>query len=96
MDNGLLKNKKQIEDLMGGCSNSFEIIYLPSYSPLINPLQNVFRKLKNQIMTKKFSNNKDLSVFLTEELKKYEMQSLKKYFEEADVYINLAIQKKSM
>lgn len=56
----------------------------------------MFRKLKNQIMTKKFSNNKDLSVFLTEELKKYEMQSLKKYFEEADVYVNLAIQKKSM
>jgi hypothetical protein len=66
MDSSMMKYKDDIELIIKGFDNPFQVIYMPPESPLINPLENIFRKLKNQIMVKKFTNNKDLYIFLNE------------------------------
>jgi hypothetical protein len=96
MDNGMLKYKGEISQTLVKMSCGLQVVYLPPASPLISPLENLFRKLKNATMVKKFVNAAQLHEYLQGEMKKLKMMAMKRFFDEADVYIKQGIKKIQM
>ena len=77
IDNGKIHNGEKIRRFLSNNYNRIEFIRLPKYSPMLNPIEKLWKKVKQNFMHNKFFETKEAFIGqLKKALKYYENNSL--------------------
>lgn len=69
------------------------ILYLPPYSPMLNPIESWFGELKRIIRSKIYKTRQAMRNELAQTLETYKNKSLENYYKGIEKYIALGLKK---
>jgi transposase len=78
LDNCAIHDKEQTVNLGRECG--MQILYLPPYSPQLNPIENWFNEVKSKIRKINYSGEKQLLEIMHRTLKDYENFDFSNYY----------------
>lgn len=95
MDNVPFHKTKDVELVVTGLRDiSIKILYLPPYSPFLNPVEQVFSKWKNLVRRKNPTNEKKLLKCIRRSFRKITNQNCEKFYYHMIKIMQLCVEKK--
>ena len=92
----LMDNVKfhKIEDVVVLMENNGCFLYTPPYSPFLNPIENIFSKMKNWIKSKEPKNQEDLFSLVDMASKEITPEDCRNYILHSEKYLIDCLEKK--
>ena len=91
MDNCAIHDKEQTINMAR--EYDINILYLPSYSPQLNPIENWFHEIKVKLKKINYSGEKQLFTIMDYLLKKYEDHDFSNYYHGTMKYVEKGLRK---
>lgn len=91
MDNCPIHNKENLHHIEKGYN--IKVVFLPPYSPMLNPIENWFNELKQVIRQKTYKTRLELKQTLEAVLERYRDKSFANYYSHINQYLDLGIKR---
>lgn len=89
MDNCAIHDREQTNKLAEECN--MNVLYLPPYSPQLNPIEMWFSEIKSRVRKTNYSGEKQLLEIMQRILKEYESYDFSNYFSTIQKHVNKGI-----
>lgn len=94
MDNVPFHKTEEVRILLAALGH--EAIFLPPYSPFLNPIENLFNQWKQKIKRRQPSSKEELNVAINESVQEISRENCSNYFRNMQTYIPLCLRRQAI